>query len=387
MPRLIHEQVTAPAKTGPGRYRTRIIDAGVGSSGIYPATTLEQAAHDRVFHRGLRMHLDHPTATESEDRPGRSVKDWVGVLETDAEWNPASQALEVDVRIFRPYQVLVEDMKDDVGLSIYAYAEATPTPDGNRIDRLTEAVSVDFVTAAGRGGRILAVLESGRAQSATEATVNDRREQLTAALRPTGSDRSVWVRDFDDSSRIVWWEDETSRVWQASYTLTGTDLVATVGPPVEVRPVTKYVPVSPAGQTQPNQEEPMPQIEQAELDRLTEAANRVATLEAELATAHQQAQAAETAAAATARAALITAKVSAVDRPQPVKDRLIEALTNHQGDITDEVVSAAVKAEDDYLTAAVPDGGRIVGFGKPGTPDATETAPTRTPWGREIKEA
>lgn len=381
---VIREQVTTPIKTGTGRYRMRIIDAGTGSSGIYPAATLEQAARDRVFPRGLRMHLDHPTAAEADDRPGRSVKDWVAVLDSDAEWNPATQALEADMRVFRPWQILVEDMAADVGLSIYAYAEATPTPEGNRIDRITEAVSVDFVTAAGRGGKILAVLENARTAAAAEATVNDRREQLAALLRRP--DGSVWIRDFDDTRHIVWWEDDTNRVWQSTYTVTDGDQPTITGNPTEVYPVTTFVPVHPGGATQPNQEADMPQIEQAELDRLTEAANRVPTLEADLMAARQEAQAATLAAEQTARAATIAEKVARIDRPQPVRDRIAATLTVVEGDITDAHVDAAVKAEDDYLAAATPDAGRIVGFGKPGAP-ATETAPTRTPWGREIKEA
>lgn len=79
MPTLITEAVnlsaTATPAKGPGRIRIKIIDAGEGSSGNYPAETIEQAVKDNVFGKGLHMYADHPSATENYDRPERTIKE------------------------------------------------------------------------------------------------------------------------------------------------------------------------------------------------------------------------------------------------------------------------------------------------------------------------
>ena len=150
---IVNEAVgLAAVSTGsPGKYKIRLIDAGIGSSGVYPAATLQQAAADRIFPKGTRVHLDHPFK-QSEMSGPRSVKDWCAVLDEDAAYNSEQESLESSIRVFKPYQQLIEEMKDEVGMSIIAFAETSPatTPGGLPVvDKLTEGLSVDFVTAAG----------------------------------------------------------------------------------------------------------------------------------------------------------------------------------------------------------------------------------------------
>ncbi|OLT24406.1 hypothetical protein BJF79_13775 [Actinomadura sp. CNU-125] len=153
----------ARAKSG-ARMRIKLIDEGQGSSGWYPAETLREAAERRVFGAGTHMFTDHPSRSEAEDRPERSVRDLAGVLTQDAFFQDG--ALWAEARVFAPFQELLRDQADHIGVSIRAHGTAEPgeVEGQNRmvITSLTEGISVDFVTRAGRGGAIVEVLESAR---------------------------------------------------------------------------------------------------------------------------------------------------------------------------------------------------------------------------------
>lgn len=390
-------------EAGAGRLQVQLITPGWGSSGYYAPEVLEAAATDRVFPAGTHMFIDHPTESEQYDRPERSVRDLAAVLTEDAHWD--GEALVAPVQVLGPHRPLLTDpaVAEAIGVSIRAAAEVTEggEADGRRgriIDRITEGISVDFVTRAGRGGRILQVLESARGTATVaearsiaawvesrihrdftlladdvygdgrltreeritlssaigdalaafvarveadapqlyqrdlwddpqdtsadavearsirvrlggdvasfiaavdaahrhlaEATANDRREQLSAAVRDAhATDEGVWtwVRDFDETAGVVWFEldgdAENAGIFQQSFTVADDDTTVTLtGDPVEVTVRTEYVPVDPAGQaptTQESEEDTMPQIEEARLRQLEEAEGRVPTLEAE----------------------------------------------------------------------------------------------------------
>lgn len=159
------QAISGPPDSG-GRMLIQLITPGVGTYGMYPATTLEAAAGERVFPAGTQMYLDHQGEAEKFDRAmvGRSVRDLAAVLTEDARWT--GQALVAEARVFGPFAESLKQMAPDIGVSISAYAEVTP---GNPpiVNRLVEAQSVDFVARAGRGGRVLEVMESAR--SVTEA--------------------------------------------------------------------------------------------------------------------------------------------------------------------------------------------------------------------------
>lgn len=315
MSTLISESVNltaAPAKSG--RIRIKIIDEGQGSSGFYPAATLEAAAKDKVFPKGTHMFLDHPSVTENFDRPERSVRDLAAVLDSDAVFE--SGALYAEAKVFPAYRDILTDPEvfEAIGVSIRASAEVEETKTGRNITKLVSSESVDFVTKAGRGGKVMEVLESARINSraitrgVAEATANDTREWLQSAVR-ADKDRWAWVRDFDDTN--VWFEadneDDTMRTYQQAYTLSG-NTAALTGEPIEVRVETRYVPISaapatesknspvkPAGVTEKKGAATMAttNIEEAELATLRESASRAATVEAERDEAIKRAELAE----------------------------------------------------------------------------------------------
>ncbi len=130
-----------------------LIDTGEGSSGYYPAATLQAAARERVFHAGTHCYVDHPTESESYERPGRSVRDLAGALMEDASYR--DDGLWAKVRVFSSHRDFITERAGVIGLSIRADAEVEERSGGTpTVKRIVQAQSVDFVTKAGRGGRI-----------------------------------------------------------------------------------------------------------------------------------------------------------------------------------------------------------------------------------------
>ena len=395
---LITEASPVPAKTSDGRYRIRIITAGEGSSAVYPPAVLEQAAKDRIFPAGTRMHLDHPRESDETDLPARSVKDWCAVLTEDAVYDPNEQALDADAKVFRPYQVLVDDLKEHVGLSIHAWIESAATPGKPIATRFLPSPhnTVDFVTAAGRGGRVLAALESARVG---EATSRDRREQLSIAVKAayqTEPNTYYWVRDFDESQGVVWFDDNDDRTWQQTYTVSDDDLTVTLtGDPIEVRPVVQYVPVTPPEQGTENEStttEGEAEMDTKELEAQIEALRtQVSQLTAENNTLAAWKR--DRVNGDKAREALPS--VEGYDKlPAPAQARVTAAVTvnvpaTEAGEFDPErfnkAAAAAIKTEADYLAQVAPADERLHGFGPTGPANEAGRTRTHDAWGDPIK--
>jgi hypothetical protein len=119
------------------------------------------------------VYIDHPTVTEQQERPARSVRDLAGRLVQDVTYQ---DGLYSTVEFFPHWAPIISAMKDDVGLSIRALAEAEPGEFGGRretvITKITEALSVDVVTKAGAGGKLIGLLESARQGGWPMATIS-----------------------------------------------------------------------------------------------------------------------------------------------------------------------------------------------------------------------
>ncbi|WP_248582592.1 hypothetical protein [Nocardioides sp. InS609-2] len=263
----ITEKAAAEAKNT-GLLPIQFISAGWGSSGYYSPQVIEQAATDQVIPAGTHMYADHPTDAEDAERPVRSVKDIMAVtvgesrLATQADvtaWGADLGALVGEARVVPQWQPLLEAVRDQIGTSIRG--SATDIVEGEAEGRrggiieglVAPVLSVDFVTRAGRGGKVLSVMESAAANrraighGIAEATVNDTREALQTVLRDEyGGDKTyVWVRDFDESS--VWFEIESeddNGVFGQTYTASTTDGVSLSGDRTEVQVKTTYVSVT-----------------------------------------------------------------------------------------------------------------------------------------------
>lgn len=308
-------RVTA-TETASGRMLLQIITPGWGSSGYYSPQVLENAATEQVWPAGTHLYADHPSETERYDRPERSVRDLIGTLTEDAHVGDAG-ALVAEAEVFAPYRPLFTDpgFTAAIGMSIRAGAKTGVGEAEGKKGTIVEALlpdtfnSVDFVTHPGRGGSVISLLESARPElvveraterGVSEATANDTREALTAAVRTAYADDDntwAWVRDFDDA--LVWFDVESPEAmttYQQGYTLSDAgQATLAAGDPTPVRARTEYVPIEseppgeeshqppviPAGSTQESEEDTMPQIEEAQLRQLEADAGRATTAERE----------------------------------------------------------------------------------------------------------
>ena len=302
--------------TGTGRrYRARLIEGDRwGSSGWYGREMLERDGPN-VWPAGTQVYMDHPGATEQHDRPERSVRDLAGKIVTAPVYE--TDGLYADIEFYPHVAPIIEAMWEDVGMSIRASGTAESGERDGRtgpiITSLTEGVSVDVVTLAGAGGKLVALLESARATVAEALpgglVADDLEQRLDDALGP-----EAWVVDFTDEWVVYRaWDGGDERVLvQQTYTSDDQGRITLTGTPTRVSRRVTYdahnLPSISAGiamESTPKGEPVMAQIQidEAEHKRLTEASEKLATIEAERDSAIQERDAARTEAAEAHRAA------------------------------------------------------------------------------------
>lgn len=163
----IAEASRSMAKTSTRRrYRARLIEGDRwGSSGYYPREVLERDG-PTVWPAGTLMYLDHPSLSEQVERPERSVRDLAGRIATAPVYE--SDGLYADVDVFPHAQPVIDPLAeaDSAALSIRARGTAEQGERDGRtgpvVTALTAGESVDFVTKAGAGGKLVTLLESAR---------------------------------------------------------------------------------------------------------------------------------------------------------------------------------------------------------------------------------
>lgn len=161
----------APSGT-PATVDIQIIQAGWNKSGtrFYPADVLARDV-PKVYPAGTHMYLDHPTPTEEAEIPERSVTRLAAVFTAAPYSTDGGRTMRARARVFAPHREFVAEAWRDIGVSINGDGEGQwGERDGRHgliIEALTHGRSVDFVTKAGAGGRILQLLES--AMSVREA--------------------------------------------------------------------------------------------------------------------------------------------------------------------------------------------------------------------------
>lgn len=401
----------APTTPGTGRFTIQLIDAGWGSSGYYSPAVLEQAATDRVFPAGTQMFTDHPTPTEDYERPARSVKDLAAVLVEDARYDSTTRALVAQARVYAPWRAALESMAPDIGVSIRGIAEGEPGEVEGRagfvVTRLLEGLSVDFVTKAGRGGRVLQVLEHARpvgearnvgqwVESRIHRDFTVLADEMFGDGRLTRDERIALSSAIGDALGAF-----VTSLEQAAPHLYARDIW---DEPTAAPAVTESVPVTPAGQstthTLESKEDTMPKIEidEARLAALEADAGRVSTLEHERDTALAKAAALEAVARNRPIVAAVLAESTTI--PAPVQGPVVEAvLTALPADADEATVKTAAEAartakETEVATILEAAGhGTVRGLGAPTHAPVAEAAETeldtilaRT-FGRTPKEA
>lgn len=306
------------AEAGPGRrQRIELITPGWGASAYYPAEVLEAAGNAGVFPAGTHMYLDHRRGDGSrlDERGNRSVRDLAAVLSEAAFWDPTAGedgtgALVAESTVFAPYSDLLgdKDFTDNIGVSVVAVAEVeVGTIEGRRgsiVRELVEGRSCDFVTRAGRGGRIVQILESAGQAELTESrnigqwiesrihrdftiTADDMagdgrltREERIGLSSAIGDALAAFVARLEADQPQLYtrdlWEDPQDTIAAAIEAAASDDPVTRPG--------------------EHHKEHNMPEISESELTRLRgleESAGRVTTLESERDAAVQRAETAE----------------------------------------------------------------------------------------------
>jgi len=175
MPKQIREALEKSVSKKGKLLEITLITPGWGSSGYYSLDTLEQAANDRAFPRRTQMHIDH-----EKDGGVGSVSTLAAYLNEDARFEPdwldpetgVKGRLVAEARVTPKWQEDLAFLAEAVGTSIAAPAEISigeaEGRQGKIIEKLLPGIlnRVDFVTVAGRGGRISEVLESAKVEEA-----------------------------------------------------------------------------------------------------------------------------------------------------------------------------------------------------------------------------
>jgi hypothetical protein len=159
-------------RDGTGRtYVIDIIRSGWNTSGSrYYSPKLIERDVPRVYPQGTQMYIDHPTASQRDEQPERSVATLAAVF-TDTPWavreDDGTVTMRTTARVFSPWQPLIEEAWPYIGVSINgagtgAHGEAAGRT-GLIMEELTYGQSVDFVTRPGAGGRVVGLMESAYA--------------------------------------------------------------------------------------------------------------------------------------------------------------------------------------------------------------------------------
>jgi hypothetical protein len=208
----------------------KIIQPGWGSSGYYSEQLLRRDG-PKVFKAGLKSYWNHPTASEAAERPERDLRDFAAELVSDARYlknGPAGPGLYADAKVFEAFAPAVEELAPHIGVSIRAQGvvkdgEAEGRK-GKIVEKLSNALSVDFVTEPGAGGRVVQLFESaGRGAVITEdSDVDETRVQelIREALEPVQNALTEARSELEAA------QTENSRLREALIVREARDLVA-----------------------------------------------------------------------------------------------------------------------------------------------------------------
>lgn len=253
----LHESGGTPAKSlGNGVFLAKLIAPGWNKTKTrYYSEDLLSDYGPSTFREGRPCFANHPTDAEFQN--GRDItKIWGRLLET-SEFLPDGEdgpGLYAPVKVRNEYIEFVEEYKDSIGMSIFASGEGVEGEAEGHKGLLVESfdendpyTSVDFVVAAGAGGKVQRMLESF--VPVTEGLANTRRPELSNLVQKAHGVNNgfVWVRDYDTENGVVYFDVETDEgytVFRQGFTVANDVAVELEGAREEVRAVTQYVPVN-----------------------------------------------------------------------------------------------------------------------------------------------
>lgn len=173
-----------------GTVMLKLISEGLGSSGYYSADVLKRDG-PKVFTKGLHNLIDHPTASEEAQRPEGSLDRLGSTLIEDARWldnyrdksgTDHGAGLYAKALVKESFRSDLDTIAPHIGVSIRATGKARiGTINGKQIpiiETIERAKSVDYVTSAGRGGKVIDLLESARQAPTEDHTMGVSEEEF-----------------------------------------------------------------------------------------------------------------------------------------------------------------------------------------------------------------
>jgi hypothetical protein len=375
----------------PNTAEVTIITPGWGSSGYYSQDVIERDIPE-IYPIGTHMYVDHPTESDLYERPERSIKELAAVTTTEPYWDETDGEEKVEVKLFSQHAEDIKEMAEHIGVSIYAggeYAEADIEAEGQSgpaIAMLDEGVSIDFVTKAGRGGKINSLLESARRVRAKETLSSDLQEQMRDAGRDRFGSRDtyVYVDDYDPDEQWVVFcispDDGETTYTKVTYSVSD-DEVALADEEQSVERTTVYRDVSESDPPAPADKTKENEVSEKDLEarlsemesKISDQGDKITTLEGERDAEKQRADRAEDKLLANeARGVAVEAVKDEAFNGLPVraKERAVaEALRGDlpvgddgklDADKLKEAAKKAAESEKEYLTGETAESGSTV---------------------------
>lgn len=161
-------------KATSNRIKIKVIQPGWGSSAYYPADVLKRDG-PKTFTKGMQMFWNHDTAREASERPEGDLDRLSAVLATDAFWEKGALYAFADVK--EKFAPTIKDIYSDIGVSIRAGGVGKTGKiegrEGLILQQFTTGKSVDFVTRAGAGGKIIDIFEAASRLPSTTTTTKE----------------------------------------------------------------------------------------------------------------------------------------------------------------------------------------------------------------------
>lgn len=165
-----------------GELVVTFIKPGLNSSGkrYYPKETIATGITEGLF-TGLKMFVNHASLQELSQRPERSLTEWVSTVKES--WvDPATGNGKAKIKVVQTwFKNFLKDLQEagalpDIGLSIFATGRVKPgTIQGKStsiVEKFQSAMSIDWVTEPGAGGRVDAIWESHQPMMIKEQELN-----------------------------------------------------------------------------------------------------------------------------------------------------------------------------------------------------------------------
>lgn len=152
-----------------GELEVTFLKPGFNRSGYryYTKDAIHEAVTGGMF-TNLKMFMNHQTPQEMNQRPERDLKDWVSTMKEC--WVDSDGAAKGKVKVVQSwFSSFLKDLQEsgsigEIGLSIFAQGKVKPTKiegrQTNVVERFQRAMSVDWVTEPGAGGRVDQMWES-----------------------------------------------------------------------------------------------------------------------------------------------------------------------------------------------------------------------------------